>query len=89
MANKRPMTLIHITIGKLWKISLGHGNSFWLFPYCAYWVYCMLWEVLSKLLILNFFMENKLSREVYFQIKILFKIGMVLLLRNVLYRNIF
>ena len=34
-------------------------------------------------------MKNKFSREGYFQLKALFKIGMVLPLKNVLYRKIF
>ena len=57
------------TTGKLWKISLGHGISFWIFPFWCILLYCMWWEVLSKLLLLDFLMENKFSWEGYFQIK--------------------
>ena len=78
------------TIGKLWKISLDHEISFWIYIYilCTL-LYCMWWEVLSKLLILDFLMENKFLWEDYFQINVLFKISIVLLLRNFLYRKIF
>ena len=78
------------TIGMLWKIFVGHGISFGIFHFFCILLYYMCWEVLSKLLILDFIMENKFSWEGYFQIKVLFKIGMMLLLRNFLYgKNFF
>ena len=32
------------TIGKLWKIALGHGISFWIFPFWCILLHCMWWE---------------------------------------------
>ena len=68
----------HLTMGSLFE-----------YIYICTLLYCMWWEVLSKLLILDFLMENKFSWEGYFQIKFLFKIGMMLPLRNFLYEEIF
>ena len=77
------------TIGKLWKIALVHGNSFWNISLLFVLLYCMWWKVLSKSLILDFIMKNKCSWKYYFQIKVLFKIGIVLLLRTFFYMERF
>ena len=76
------MTLIHNWKVACEKISLGHGNSFLIFSFYVYYLYFIWWEVFSKLVILDFLMKNEFSWEDYFQNNVLFKIGIVLLLRN-------
>ena len=53
-----------------------------LFLFLCILLYCIWREIFYKFLILNYLVENKFSLEGYFQIKVLFKIGMVLLLIN-------
>ena len=83
------MALIHNWKVACEKISLGHGNSFLIFPFYVYYLYFIWWQVFSKLVILDFLMKNEFSWEGYFQNNVLFKIGIVLLLRNFLYGKIF
>ena len=68
------------------KYPLAMGSLFEYFFFFSFFLcillYFMWWEVLWKLLILDFLMEKKFLWESYLQMKVWFKIRMMSLLRN-------